>query len=478
MTVKDFPKLDEKDEQQIIFDLTQYGLAHGLVMYPQPFENYQANLAPVTLFPTPFPKSQFDKAVRLSKTYNALYAAIVAEKKWLLRIVEELAPFDADFTGRLYESYLKAKKAGIVQPVSLGLIRSDFMYDTVTEEIKQVEFNTVSVSFAGLSSKVSQLHKFLNDQGLYGGKYYEDSEIPVSEASQGLALGLKEAVEYYESKHTDSKTIVLFVVQPKERNAFDQRAIEYSLFEHGIASKRVDLPKVTSLVEIDPKTKKLYYEKQEVSVVYYRSAYGPAEFAEETAWDCRVQLESTLAIKCPSLTVQLSGAKKIQQLLTEPTVIGKFVPDSDPSKSELLSTFCRIYPLDDSEESVTAKKLAFERPERFVLKPQREGGGNNVYKEDIPVFLKSIPEKEWSGYILMELIHPPTEKNVLLRDGKLITDGVVSELGIFGAYLLNEDTGDLLHNSYSGYLLRSKISTSNEGGVAAGYGCVDSLYLY
>jgi len=34
--------------------------------------------------------------------------------------------------------------------------------------------------------------------------------------------------------------------------------------------------------------------------------------------------------------------------------------------------------------------MAMKNPERFVLKPQREGGGNNVYGVDIPEALRVI----------------------------------------------------------------------------------------
>ena len=33
---------------------------------------------------------------------------------------------------------------------------------------------------------------------------------------------------------------------------------------------------------------------------------------------------------------------------------------------------------------------ALKNPEKYVLKPQREGGGNNVYGADIKPFLESI----------------------------------------------------------------------------------------
>ncbi|QPG73142.1 hypothetical protein FOA43_000448 [Brettanomyces nanus] len=477
-----FPQLHDEDESKLIHNLTQYGLSKGLIMYPISYQEYQVNLAPLTLFPTPFPRSQFEKAKSLATAYSELYANVVSQHDWLINVIEALAPVDSSFTGMLYQSYLKAQKKGIVQPISLGIARSDYMYDTTTQQIKQVEFNTVSVSFAGLSRCVGQLHKFCNDNGLYtsnGDAYYDDSDLPVSDSSLGLARGLRDGVSCYEAHHTDgyTKTIVLFVIQPNERNAFDQRAIEYTLFDDfGIVSKRIDLARVTSEVVVDEISHRLYYEGREVSVVYYRSGYSPHDFEVKEAWDCRVLLETTLAIKCPSLLAQLSGAKKIQQLLTDESILAKFYDKQD--KSELHSTFCKIYPLDDSARAAAAKKLAFECPENFVLKPQREGGGNNIYKEDIPGFLRSIPEEEWSGYILMELIHPPVQKNILLRDGQLAKDGIVSELGIYSSFLFNEYSGEMINAAYQGYLLRSKISSSNEGGVAAGYGCVDSIYLY
>ena len=35
----------------------------------------------------------------------------------------------------------------------------------------------------------------------------------------------------------------------------------------------------------------------------------------------------------------------------------------------------------------------------------------------------------------------------------------------------------ILMNEESGYLMRTKVSSSNEGGVAAGFAVLDSLYL-
>ena len=48
-------------------------------------------------------------------------------------------------------------------------------------------------------------------------------------------------------------------------------------------------------------------------------------------------------------------------------------------------------------------KMALASPERFVLKPQREGGGNNVYGADIrPVLERLQHSRERTAYILMD----------------------------------------------------------------------------
>jgi glutathione synthase len=135
-----------------------------------------------------------------------------------------------------------------------------------------------------------------------------------------------------------------------------------------------------------------------------------------------------------------------------------------------------MYPFDSSPEGLEARKLAISNPERYVLKPQREGGGNNIYRSMIPPFLKSLPESHYDAYILMELIRPPPLENVIIREGKVVSGGVVGELGIYGTILWDSD-GKVLSNEEAGFLLRTKTKGVDEGGVAAGFGSVDSVCL-
>lgn len=41
---------------------------------------------------------------------------------------------------------------------------------------------------------------------------------------------------------------------------------------------------------------------------------------------------------------------------------------------------CDLFQDENGDKAV---KMALDAPDRFVMKPQREGGGNNLYGEDI-----------------------------------------------------------------------------------------------
>lgn len=249
----------------------------------------------------------------------------------------------------------------------------------------------------------------------------------------------------------------------------------------------------------------------EISVVYYRSCYTPTDYPTDVEWDSRLLIERSRAIKCPSIGLQLAGAKKVQQVLAEPGRLEKYLSSSSsPSTStlpglsqaemiELRSSFTNLFPLDDTLLGQEALKMAYDTPARFVLKPQREGGGNNIYRHSIPPFLDNLASldasrseeggaKEREGYILMDLIEVPKGvESVMVRAGSGIAarGEAVSELGIYG-YALFESTSHrekgasemtMLENENCGHLLRTKGVESDEGGVAVGYSVIDSVCL-
>jgi glutathione synthase len=361
--------------------------------------------------------------------------------------------------------------------------------------LRQVEFNTIASSFGGLSSQVAALHKYLLTIDAYPSSATSRitaDALQQSKSTVSLAQGLAAGHKAYGQPKSERRTCVLFVVQDPERNVFDQRHLEYSLLEeHGIRSFRLPFHRTLSDTKLDSDRNLLYTPPNspsttyEVTTVYFRAGYTPDDYPKEEDWSARLHLERSRAIKCPSILTHLAGCKKVQQVLATPHAphLKRFLPDESVA-SRVLSTFAPIYPMDDSEAGREVKKLATdpESASRYVLKPQREGGGNNVYRKAIPQFLQGLPETHWPAYILMEMIEPPPLRNAIIRNGEIQKGGVITELGIYGVCLWRNPSGEdakgeILQNWEAGYLLRTKGDQSEEGGVAAGFGAVDSCCL-
>ncbi|KAJ6155597.1 hypothetical protein N7470_006163 [Penicillium chermesinum] len=473
------PSLSPTQQEFLVTTIKDWAIQNGLAVRPPPTyvpegtdpNRVLATTAPVTLFPSPFPRSCFQEAEALQTAYNRLYATITNDEKWLGKIIEDLIDVD-DFVANLWKTHLAVKEEGYVQDLSLGLFRSDYMaHETANNapELKQVEFNTISSSFGGLSALVRSLHyDLLTSPPGFSLSYpphplFESNVPPENTAVETLSGGLAAAhIAYGPSKSSPKLPLaILFIVQDGERNVFDQLALLKRLTDfHKIPVFRVISSKIldqTSIPASDPSRPLVYTPPHspttpfEVTTVYLRAYYSPDEYKSSRDWEARTHLERSAAIKCPTVLNQLSGCKKIQQVLAEP---------SGPDHLRDLA-------------------LNPESALKHVLKPQREGGGNNVYKSEIPGFLKSIPEADWKGWVLMELINPAANaENVALRnDGEVLRGNVISELGVYGT-ILWDNKGNVLHNDQGGWLLRTKGKEVNEGGVAAGFSSLDSVLLF
>lgn len=364
------------------------------------------------------------------------------------------------------------------------------MFLTRLQQLEDAPFFCISVTCLILSrylsaTEYSNLEQNSTATGL---------ELPENESTRGLASGLRAAYDCYKKAPTLHEPCIIFIVQDPERNIFDQRHLEYALqsFSTPIPTFRLafaDILTHTSIAET-PKRQLLYRlpsnpkKTYEVSVVYYRAGYGPSDYPNAAAWAARLQIERSNAVKCPSILTQLAGAKKVQQVLATPTspdtpsILSRFI-GAEEDIAGLEATFTNIFPLDESSAGLEARRLALdsESCKNYVLKPQREGGGNNTYRTAIPPFLASIPKTHYPSYILMELIVPPPVQNLILRTGKVEQGGVICELGVYGTCLWDSGSREVIHNEEAGYLLRTKGDKSEEGGVAAGFGSMDSVHL-
>ena len=312
------------------------------------------------------------------------------------------------------------------------------------------------------------------------------------------------------------KPVILFVVQPNETNTVDQRLLEFALWDNheipvvrmslGEIYKRVTLDEMSGRLTIDVGGEGAVQQQQEVAVVYFRAGYAPTDYPSgyNTAdgsgveWLARERLERGSAAKCPNLGYHLAGTKKVQQELARRGAVEQFFEGEGEEAdvaAQIRTAFAGLYSLgeDANEEDMEAVKdvLFNDAQGQYVLKPQREGGGYNYYGENLANKLKEnctitvdddgnndvTLSPDLSEFILMERLFPPQQRAILLRNGQVEGTGMsISELGCFGAIVSSGD-GEVVHNEYAGFLLRTKFSGVDEGGVASGFATLSSPYL-
>jgi glutathione synthase len=91
------PTLSLAQQEYLVTTTKDWAIQNGLAVRPAQTalpEGADANRvlatnAPVTLFPSPFPKTCFEEARALQTVYNQLYAAITCNEEWLGKVIAE-----------------------------------------------------------------------------------------------------------------------------------------------------------------------------------------------------------------------------------------------------------------------------------------------------------------------------------------------------------------------------------------------------
>ncbi|KAI9099004.1 hypothetical protein K1719_024771 [Acacia pycnantha] len=463
LPLSEYHAINQQLLHKIAYDALVWSSLHGLVTGDKSVERSGSVPgvglvhAPFTLLPASFPQSHWKQACELAPIFNELVDRVSQDGEFLQESLSRTKKVD-EFTSRLLDIHSKMLELNKKEEICLGLHRSDYMLDEQSKSLLQIELNTISSSFAGLGGLVTELHK--NILSHYGELLGLNSErIPTNTACNQFAEALAKAW----CEYNDSRAVIMFVVQAEERNMYDQHMLSLALRErYPFLSEAELLP-----------DGKLYVDGQAIAVIYFRAGYTPLDYPSESEWRARLLIEKSSAIKCPSISYHLAGTKKIQQELAKPNVLERYLENKDDIV-KLRKCFAGLWSLDESD----IIERAIERPELFVMKPQREGGGNNIYGDAVRETLQKLQKagsQEDAAYILMQRIFPTSFATIFMRSGSCHKNHAISELGIFGTYLRNGDK--VIVNEQSGYLMRTKISSSDEGGVAAGFAALDSVYL-
>uniref|UniRef100_A0A183C365 Glutathione synthetase n=1 Tax=Globodera pallida TaxID=36090 RepID=A0A183C365_GLOPA len=444
-----------------------------------------AQFAPFTLFPSPFPRKFYDQAMAVQKAMSLLYFRIACDFDFLKMAYKDVIQSDKSVR-QFMELLEEIKKEGIKQPLALFLQRSDYMihesYDEQTNkqklELKQIEVNGASIGTACLSQQVRLLHKRVLQKAGVSDAFIE-SVLPENQSSKEMDRMIYQAWLTY----GDPNAIILFMDGKKSSWHFVQSHEHYELerLTNGKA-KIVHLDcnsEFKNLTMDEDFTLRL--DGRPVAVAYKNMIFLGYTSTPEEYHYIRM-IERSKAIKVSSLFLEFSTSKKVQQLLAMPGMVERFFPD--PSEAQMVAdirnTFAKLWGLEnDNEQTRRVIEDAIAHPERYVLKPNKEGGGKNFWGQDIADKLKTFTQTERAAHILMERLNPLSTKNFLVRPNKetLFSD-VVNEIGIYGFIFGNLEDGTVVHYEQNGHVIRSKLADKNEGGISAGSGAIDSPYLY
>ena len=464
--------MQTQEQKELIQNAIEQAKLHGILKY---LPEGELTHAPFSLSPYTMTESVFEEMAELTVPFSELMIRVSRNTDFLAHHLEPIAAIDP-----FLKMLLDCRSKEITQSRQLLVQRNDFFIANVKQNndkqnsltadkipegavLRQVELNTVSASFPFLITRLNQLHKNL----------FEQNKLP--EVIQNNPLdAVVDAFAHAVQNYGISDCVMLVVVQPDEKNIFDQLGLEQHLWvKYRIATVRKTLTKINT----DGKLRQghLVVDGKTVAVTYYRAGYTPDDFPTQEAFKGRQLIEASSTIQVPDLAMQLSGMKKIQQVLTKKEVLADFV--SAKISGRFLKTFAKMHTLDEiintPEGEVSAAEWLSKHPDDYVLKPQREGGGNNYFGSDILKLLPTIKKEERKAYIMMEKIQAVPHSSLQVVNEQAETLNCVSEIGRFG--ICFAENGEVKNNLDAGYLVRTKAKNVNEGGVCAGFACLNTI---
>ncbi|MDH4225338.1 MAG: glutathione synthetase [Deltaproteobacteria bacterium] len=455
-------------------EAVDYCMAHGLMLH-YPGKGWVH--APFTLLPAPVDPEITGQLTALSWPVNKLIRRVAAEPAFLEETLAPLArqdPFISRLLALARQSSGPALNGRTSQNLFALIQRTDYFLiprEGLAPRPVQIEINTIAAGYAALSGLVNGLHRHLAQ-----GTPWE-RKLAVNNPLDKVTRLFVEAFRLY----SHPRGMVVMVVQPEEKNILDQRHLEFSLARQDIPLVRMTLDEIAAGGRL--KDGHLWIGDRVAALVYFRAGYGPEDMTGGEAWKGRELIEESSAIAIPTAAAQLAGMKKIQQVLSGPNpqasngVLARFV---DERETRLLAeTFAGNYSPEEEVETpqgrMPAWKMALTRPDGFVLKPQREGGGHNLFDEALVQALEGSTPASRAPYILMDRLRPVTHPSLMVRDGILQQGASATEIGRFGLLLAQGQR--VVMNEDAGYLARTSLATSRESGVSAGFGHLDSLIL-
>ena len=441
--------------------------------------------APFTLLPSlKMTKTEYTHLCSLSLIYHKLIDRVSRDSEFLIDCFSKTAKSDPDFLGKLLNIYKKVHKNGIKQPYYFGVFRNDFMKQTDDNKWIQIEINTIASAGSLMSDLVTKLHQFLirKMNVLLPSHHGENTkDLPMfNDNNNGLARSLSKASDIVHNKYLNGryrhieKLTILMVVTEDEVNISDQRGLEYALLsKYNVYTIRRSLLYIHDNAKMT-ENGEFYVDNCFISVVYFRAGYSPKHYPSEKELKARLMIEECIAIKCPNIEYQLIGSKLMQIIFCDKGVLRNYLNESEIET--IYAHFGMMRNLGECDEEMLDQIK--NNPHEFVLKhTQREGGGNNLYNEEIVEFIENkMNENNMNNWIVMKRIYPKPVKTIQIRNFEQIEIDGISEFGVYSSYIC-DDKGHVECNEIIGTLVRTKPMSVSKGGVFSGYAVFDSVVV-
>lgn len=398
-------------------------------------------------------RSQLEQLQTINRVQNRLWLKVANDKEFLIEKFGYISE-DEPFIDSIVQILKKVKDSATAQTAKLCYSRNDFFEDRQGRFL-QVEPNMWGCGYGPLGDRyLKGLEAIENVFGLTS----QSHQNYTSFNEECLAEGLEAAWRHY-----GNPDAVVIMVSSSHWNAFDMFAPCKPLAAKGIRYLRYSLEELEDLLEFDPTTGIATVLGKEIAVVYYRDGFLP-EFYHEKTWKVREQLELSKAVKAPDIGFQLTNTKYMQYLMGMKETWIHF-GYSEAEYQEHSQYFAPIFSISDFEDSpVKMRDYIIENGghEWWVLKPNRDGGGHNIFGSRLLDFIQSSSANTLRGFILQRKIDVVPRLSLLSCWRRSVVREVDDEIGLF--HYLFVDGDQIISEKEGGCLIVSKLHDKFESG--------------
>ena len=413
---------------------------------------------PISLTPSPIPKNLFEKIFFYQIAFNKIYNKLSNDQAFIEKTLEPISSKD-NHIQKLLEISKKSISNEKRQKIKLSFFRNDYVLDKDQKFLFLKEFNTNCSNF-----EFSFTNILLNFFDYYSQKYKKDFskykeknvEIPQNKGNEieKFTEAIIEAIKLAFPQDYKTSSILFIVNENQNKYDFHLENLRNELFnKHEIRSCKLLLNEVNTKITKDEEGN-LLKDGNKISLVYFNS-FDKNDFKDEESYKALELIELSKAIRVPDVNTYLSSLKIFQYYLSKPDIIMHY-NHNELIINDILRFFGGIYYLPDKskEERNDLIEKIKASPDNYILKINEEKTGENLKQIINSVGEGDLPDELVNG-IIVEKYNPPEHESVIIKDENSKIEKVISEYGIYGIILMNDN--NLVINKSVSFLIKTGI---------------------